>query len=131
MQTCQLTWKGETVNITPGFELFVKIEEKVAFSRLADAVNRARLTSSAADVPLSHVAWVLYCCLVHSGIRVRNPIEVHQSLFDGSMPDYGSVLGGLIVAYYGSSPEKTLKKSPENNQSSSRRSGKKSKKGTE
>ncbi len=110
MQTLQLTWKGEAYAITPSFDLFMRIEEKVAFNRIAESINQAG-RGNAAEVPMSHVAWVVYCCLTHAGVRVRNPIEVHQALFDGeSMPDYGSLLGGLIVAYYGSGPERVPKK---------------------
>lgn len=110
MQTLTLTWKGETYEIKPSFDLFMRIEEKVVFNRIAEAINQAG-RGNTAEVPMSHVAWVVYCCLSHAGVRVRNPIEVHQALLDGeSMPDYGALLGGLIVAYYGSGPERVPKK---------------------
>ncbi len=109
MQTLTLTWKGETQTIIPSFDLFMRIEEKVAFSRIATTINDAA-RGHTAEVPMSHVAWVVYCCLIHAGVRVRNPIEVHQALHDGSMPDYAALLGGLIVAYYGAGPERVPKK---------------------
>lgn len=113
MQTLDISWKGETHQLTPSFDLFMRIEERVSFSRIADSVHKAS-TGNVADMPMSHIAWVMYCCLRHAGIAVKNPGEVHQALFDGeSMPGYGDVIGGLIVAFYGGAPEKAIKKKEE------------------
>lgn len=109
MQTLHFTWNGETHAITPSFDLFMRIEEKVSITRIAQSIQGAA-AGHTADIPMSHVAWVVWCCLAHAGVRVRNPIEVHQALHDGSMPNYGALLGGLIVAYFEPRPERIPKK---------------------
>jgi hypothetical protein len=129
MQTIQLTWNGETVELKPSFDLFMRIEEKVAFNRIADAFNRAG-QGNVADLPMSHVAWAMYCTLRHAGVPVRTPLDVHQAIFDGRFPDYGAVIGQLIVAYYGAAPEKPVKKKAEQ-PSQPRRSARTSKNATE
>jgi len=110
MQTLEIVWQGETYEFKPSFELFMRIEEKVSFNRIVEAM-RQNVQGYSADLPMSHVAWVIYCCLRHAGAQVRNALEVHQGLFDGSVENHGDVLGGLILAYYGTQPEKPLKKS--------------------
>ena len=112
-----LTWRGEVYSFLPQFDLYVQIEEKCTFNRIADAMRQAGL-GAPADLPMSHVAWVLFCCLKHAGADVRTPAEVHQALFDGgaegsaSLPDYGHALGELVMAYYNASPEGPPKKAP-------------------
>lgn len=109
MQTISLKWKGEPVEFKPSFDLFMRIEEKVSFNRLADAMNQAGL-GNLADLPMSHVSWVLYCCLRQGGVMVRTPDDVHKALFDGGGIEWGGVIAGLMIAYYGAQPQKPPKK---------------------
>ena len=109
MQTLNLTWNGQTVEFKPSFDLFMRIEEKVAFNRIADEFNKAR-DGDVIDLPMSHMAWLLYCCLRHAGVTVRTPMDAHQALIGEKVPGFVNVLSGLIVAYYGAAPEKPPKK---------------------
>lgn len=108
MQRIAIDWQGEEIEFTPSFDLFMRIEEKVSFARIADAMTQAGL-GKPAELPLSHVAWVVYCCLREAGAAVRTPLDAHQAVVGGSVK-YGSVIGALIVAYYTASPQKIIKK---------------------
>jgi len=124
MQTIELTWQGRQYEIKAEFDLYWRIEQKVAINRIAEAFDKAA-SGGVADVPFSHVAWVVYCCLRHVGVEVRSPIEVQHALFGDEMPDYGPALRQLLVAYYGAAPERPAKKAQGGRDSkSSPRSGK-------
>jgi hypothetical protein len=112
MQTLSITWRGQALEFKPSFDLFLQIEEKVSFTRIQDALSQAA-QGKPAEIPMSHVAWVLYCCLKHAGGAVRTPMDVHQALFsnDGAL-DHSGVLRGLAIAYFGAQPEKPPKKKP-------------------
>lgn len=110
MQTLEIAWRGETYEFRPEFDLFTRIEEKVAFNRITESVHKTA-QGHVADIPMSHVSWVMYCCLRYAGVSVRTPMEVHHALVDGSL-DYGKILGELIIAYYGAQPERMPKKKP-------------------
>ncbi|HEX9813237.1 MAG TPA: hypothetical protein VGA88_14275 [Burkholderiales bacterium] len=130
METLSLIWRGATVEFKPSFDLFLRIEEKVSFARLTEEISKAG-QGNTAELAMSHVAWVLYCCLRHAGAAVRTPMEVHQALFDGAGTiDHGGILAGLIVAYYGSQPEKMPKKKPAANPTPSPRLNRKSRNAT-
>lgn len=107
-QTLAITWQGETYEFKPSFELFQKIEEKVSFNRLTSTFAGGNTI----DLPMSHVAWVLYCCLRAADCKVRTPLEVQHALFDKGAIAYPNVIAGLFVAYYGAGPEKAPKKKP-------------------
>lgn len=109
MQTLSLTWHDQTVEFKPSFDLFMRIEEKVAFNRIANEFNKAS-QGNVIDLPMSHMAWLLYCCLRHAGVAVRTPMEAHQALIGEKVPGFANVLNGLIVAYYGAEPQKLPKK---------------------
>jgi len=111
MQTITVEFRGEAHEFVPSFELFMRIEDKVAFNRLAAMVERAAQSDEGRlDLPMSQVSWVLYCVLKHCGVAIKNPLETHQALFADELPNYGEVLGGLISAYYGAAPERPIKK---------------------
>ena len=110
MKTISMKWRGEAVEFTPSFDLFMKIEEKVPLSRITGQLGQAG-GGNYAELPMSHVAWILFCCLQHARVPVRTPMDVHEAIFaedDGL--EYGQVLGALIVAYYGASPQVMPKK---------------------
>lgn len=106
LQTLTLTWKGEAVTFKPTFDLFMRIEERLSFSRLSDSYRNAFMSEDGhLDMPLSHLSWVIYQCLREGGVLIRNIMEVHQELTAAKI-QYGGVLSDLIIAYYGARPEK-------------------------
>jgi hypothetical protein len=91
--------------------LYLQIEDRVSFNRLADA-TRAAAVGQPAELPLSHVAWVLFCCLKHGGAPIMTAGDVHTALVtdSGELGDYGRVIGELMLAYYGVNPEHVEKR---------------------
>jgi hypothetical protein len=117
MQKVTVMWCGEELEFTPSHDLYMRIEDKVSFNRLAMAFSKAAEGEEGQlDLPMSQVSWVLFCILRHCGVKLRTPMDVHQALFAGDkLPNYGAVLGALITAYYGAMPErppKPAKKAP-------------------
>lgn len=105
-----IVWDGETYEFAPSHDLYMRIEDKVSFTRIANAFSRASDEEGQLDMPLSQVSWVMYCVLRHCGVSVRTPMDVHQALFNPEkLPNYGPVLGELITAYYGPQPERPAK----------------------
>lgn len=114
MQKLTLEWDGDSYEFKPSHDLYMRIEEKIAFNRLATMFERAAASDDGRlDMPMSQISWVIYCVMKHCGISVRTPMDVHQALFDAErLPNYGEVLGGLIASYYGAMPERPIKKKP-------------------
>ena len=113
MQTITVEYRGEEFELKPSFELFMRIEDKVAFNRLATSFQQAAQSDEGQlELPMSQVSWVMYCALKHAGAPIKSPMEVHHALFSGELPNYGEVLGALIASYYGAMPEKPVKKKP-------------------
>lgn len=114
MQTITVEWDGEAHEFAPSHDLYMRIEDKVAFNRLATLFERAALSDEGKlELPMSQVSWVMYCVLRHCGVPIKNPMEVHQALFSSTrLPNYGQVLGDLIGGYYNAMPERPVKKKP-------------------
>lgn len=111
MQTITVEYRGEAHEFAPSFELFMRIEDKVAFNRLATSFHQAAQSNEGQlELPMSQVSWVMYCVLKHAGASINNPMEAHHALFSGELPNYGEVLGALIASYYGAMPERPIKK---------------------
>lgn len=109
-----IMWKGAQYTCKPSYELYLQIEDRVSFNRLADT-TRAAAIGQPVELPLSHVAWVLFCCLKHAAAPVLTPGDVHTALVQATndLGDYGRVIGELMLAYYGVNPahmDKQLKK---------------------
>jgi hypothetical protein len=110
MASIDVQWEGETYSFRPEFDLFVKIDSKVSFSRIAEALERTgNGKGDASDIPMSHAAWILYCCLKVAGAPVRAPMDVQAAIFSGEL-SCGPALGALVLAYYGAAPEALTKK---------------------
>ena len=103
-QTIDFEWQGATVSFIPSHDLYMQIEDRVSFARIASAFANAA-TSTSADLPMSHVSWVLFCVLRIAGVRVANPMDVHHAIQSNSL-NWGAVIGQLISAYYGALPTK-------------------------
>ena len=103
-QSISFEWNGELVTFTPSHDLYMQIEDRVSFARIASAFSNAAV-SGAGDIPMSHVSWVLFCVLRHARQAVANPMEVHQAIQMGAV-NWGAVIGSLISAYYGALPAK-------------------------
>lgn len=113
MQTITVEYRDEAHEFAPSFDLFMRIEDKVAFNRLATSFHQAAQSSEGQlELPMSQVSWVMCCVLKHAGVSINNPMEAHHALFSGELPNYGEVLGALIASYYGAMPEKPVKKKP-------------------
>lgn len=102
-QIITFDWQDETLQLKPTHDLYMQIEERVSFNRLANAF--ASSVNGTADVPMSHVSWVIFCVLRHCGKAVASPMDVHQAIFDGAIK-WGLVLADLIAGYYGPVPAK-------------------------
>lgn len=113
MKRITIEWDGESYEFAPSHDLYMRIEDKVAFNRLAMMFEKAASNDDGMlDMPMSQVSWVIYCVLKHCKAPVRTPMDIHQALFDGgeTLPNFGEVIGELIAAYYGAMPEKPVKK---------------------
>lgn len=113
MKRITIEWDGESYEFVPSHDLYMRIEDKVAFNRLAMMFEKAASNDDGMlDMPMSQVSWVIYCVLKHCKAPVRTPMDIHQALFDGgeTLPNFGEVIGELIAAYYGAMPEKPVKK---------------------
>lgn len=134
MQTIEITWDEVKYTLQPNFELFMKIEERVSFHRIAQGMRKALLGRDPTDIPVSHLAWTFFCCLQAAGAPVRDPMAVQEALFDNSMGEFRSLLQHLTIVYYGATPQKVPKKKQQGvaaEASSSSASRKISKKDTE
>lgn len=105
-QLITFEWRGETLEVRPSHDLYMQIEERVSFGRLATMFSAAA-SSANADIPMSHVSWVVFCVLRHCGQRISSPMEVHQPLVANEIP-WGHLIGSLISAYYGALPAKAV-----------------------
>lgn len=105
----EVEYEGEVVSVKPDHELFMRIEDKVSFSRVAQHVGNVARGGNAEDIPMAHVSWIVFCALRHGGASVRDVGQVHVNVVNGKV-SYGHLLGGLIMAYYGATPEKLPKK---------------------
>lgn len=111
MQKITVEYRDEAHEFAPSFELFMRIEDKVTFNRLATSFHQAAQSSEGQlELPMSQVSWVMYCVLKHAGVSINNPMEAHHALFSDELPNYGEVLGALIASYYGAMPERPIKK---------------------
>lgn len=111
MLSITVEYKDEQREFKPAHDLYMRIEDKVAFNRLATLFEKAAQSDDGMlELPMSQVSWVMYCVLKHCGFALKTPMEAHQALFSGDLPNYGEVLGGLISAYYGAAPERPIKK---------------------
>lgn len=114
MRRITIEWCGESYEFVPSHDLYMRIEDKVAFNRLAAMFEKAANDDGSLDMPMSHVSWVIYCVLKHCNVPVRTPMDIHPALFGGgSLPNSGEVIGELIAAYYGAMPERVAKKKPQ------------------
>lgn len=105
----ELKWQDKVFPFRPSFDLLYKVEERLSISELS-ARTRAASIRNVNDIPMTHLAWVSFCALTHAGAKVADPIEVQQAIMQGNFTQHGDVLGLLYLAFYGSGPEKTLKK---------------------
>lgn len=103
-QSIDIEFRGAQLRLAPSHELYMQIEERIAFGRLA-TVFSAAARGSGADVPMSHVSWVVYCALRHAGARIETPLDAHQAVLSNEI-NWGALLGSLIAAYYGALPQK-------------------------
>ncbi len=111
MQTITVEYAGEEYEFKPSFELYLRIEDKVSFNRLASYLEQAAGDDEAMlDLPMSQISWVMFCVLKHAGVAIKNPMAAHQALLSGDLSNYGEVLTSLIVSYYEAMPEKPVKK---------------------
>lgn len=114
MKRITIEWDGDSYEFVPSHDLYMRIEDRVAFNRLAMMFEKAASNDEQMlDMPMSQISWVIYCVLKHCKASVRTPMDIHQALFDGeALPNFGEVIGELIAAYYGAMPEKPIKKKP-------------------
>lgn len=103
-QTISFEWNGETISFAPTHDLYMQIEDRVSFARLASAFANTAV-GGGGDIPLSHVSWVLFCVLRHARQQVANPMDVLQAMQSNAI-NWGAVLGALIGAFYGALPAK-------------------------
>lgn len=119
-QSISFEWHGETVTVIPTHDLYMQIEDRVSFARLASAFANVAV-NGLADVPMSHVGWVVFCALRHARQNVTSPMEVHQVIQSGGIR-WGQVIGDLINAYYGATAAKAkIEKKPKAAARNSRR----------
>jgi len=119
-QMINFEWQEKTIQCQPSHDLYMQIEDRVSFGRIAAAFANAA-SNGTADIPMSHVSWVLFCVLRHAGQQVANPMDVHHAIGSGSI-NWGVVIGQLIAAYYGALPAKAkVEKKPKAAARNSRR----------
>lgn len=119
-QKITFDYKGQALELTPSHDLYMQIEEKIPFGRLATLFSAAS-TGANTDIPMSHVSWVVYCAVCHCGVRVSSSLEVHQAVFEQAVK-WGPLIASLIAAYYGALPKKaSVPKKPKAASRNSRR----------
>lgn len=112
-QLVEFEWKGQTVKTPLSFDLYMQIEERVSFGHISNCL--AKLNDGRADFPLSHIAYIVYCCLRNSGIKIdEGPSQVFADIMAAKI-EWGPLLMTLINGFYGATskaatPEKIEKK---------------------
>lgn len=98
-----LSWDGAAYRCRPTFDVLAQIEQKVALQKLAYTIVFDR-----DNVPMTHIAWVMYCLLHGAGAPVT-PDGVWRAVRD---PDAGvaqdhlaEVMRFVIQETYGVSAE--------------------------
>lgn len=126
-QLLQFEWRGREMKVALSHDLYMQIEDRVSFARLSNCF--ANVGNGQLDVPLSHVAYVVFCCLRASGEQVKTPAEVMGEVTTGGVK-WGPMIMTLIAGYYGATPaaatEERIKKKPPSSASTSRRSTRRS-----
>jgi hypothetical protein len=95
-------WGGRDVTVRPTHRLYRDIESEVSISRLANHLSNAGKTNGA-DVPMSHVAFVM-AQLLRAGGQEADEMQVQRELFQPGN-EYGAALNGLLRCFYGIGPE--------------------------
>lgn len=110
-QVIRFEFEGKELEVKASHDLFMAIEERVSFSKLATLFVRqgAQMTI---EVPISHVAWIMWVLLARAGRGDLNAMEV-QHLLAGGAVSWGPVLSQLISAFFGPAPKYAEKKSEE------------------
>lgn len=120
-QILQFEWKGISLTVPITHDLYMQIEDRVSFARLSNCFTNAG--NGQVDVPLSHVAYVVFCCLRSAGQQVRSPSDCMIEVTQGEV-DWGPLCMTLIKGYYGATPkavtEERIKKKPAKSATTSR-----------
>ena len=114
MQTITTTWGGQAIEFKPTNALYMRIEEGID----GNAFRFERFAfGGVSSPPISHIAWVVYCCLRHAGADVRTPDDVRHALVQDPklLGAQGMMVAQLINAYFSAQPQKApvKKKEPE------------------
>lgn len=101
-----LTWEGREYRCRPTMDVVTHIEQRVPLQKLAFTVVR-----DPESVPISHVAWVIYC-LLHGAGAPCSADQVWQAMRtqELSTQDVTATLQYVIQEIYGVGPENPPKK---------------------
>lgn len=101
-----LTWRDTEYRCRVNMDVLTQIEQRVALQKLAQDI-----VFDAANIKVSHVAWVIFCILRGAGASVTAD-EVWQAMKDNQLSDkdVADVMQYVIAEIFGSGPEKTGKK---------------------
>lgn len=97
-------WNGVEVQLKPSFDLYAQVESRVSFARLLEFFQAG--AGGIIDVPMSHVAWVVFCCVRHANLPIDSPMDALRACLPGGGFVWGALLIRLCNAFYGATPQK-------------------------
>lgn len=99
--TLRLEWGGEEYECRATMRTLMHIEERVTLHGLAN-----RIVLGDGDVPVTHLAWCVYCLLKGAGARLTDE-QAMEAMRDGTFPaeTLADVARWLIQETYGVAPQ--------------------------